>query len=85
MKKLLPLIALIVLGLPALGNQVTDTKVIREIKIEHADPYLIYLLLAGELIVNLPPEISTLSGGFGGFGGGRNFNFGSGSKGPGFG
>jgi type II secretory pathway component GspD/PulD (secretin) len=40
------------------------------IKIQHADPQLIFMLLAGKVGVNTPPEISALSGGSGSGGAG---------------
>lgn len=54
------------------------TSVTKRIQIMHADPMLIAFLLSGGgtgggqggLTFGLPPEMSTLSGGFGGFGGG---------------
>lgn len=35
---------------------VPDNRVIRKIKIKHADPYLIYLLLLGRTTAVTPPE-----------------------------
>ncbi len=35
-------------------------KVLRRLKIKHADPQLIYLLLRGRTNFNTPPEISTI-------------------------
>lgn len=37
-----------------------DTKVVRKIKITHADPMLIALLLSGKLNLTSAPEISTV-------------------------
>ena len=60
-----------------------DGKSVYRIKIRHADPQLIYLLLAGKTTFNTPPEMSTMIfGGNGGFGGG---GFGGGNFGSGFG
>ena len=60
-----------------------DGKSVYRIKIRHADPQLIYLLLAGKTTFNTPPEMSTMIfGGNGGFGGS---GFGGGNFGGGFG
>jgi len=60
--------------------------VVRRIKIRHADPQLIAMILAGTADINTPPEMSTslpMSGGFGGgFGQG---GFGGSNSGGGFG
>jgi len=59
-----------------------DEMVTRKIKIRHADPYLVLLLISQGLVdFNLQPETSTSFGigGFsGGFGGGSNGNSGFG-------
>src|SRR5688500_12694690 len=47
------------------------TNVIRKIQIQHADPYLIAMLLSGNQDFAAQPEYSTQAGGFGGFGGGN--------------
>jgi len=69
------------------GNQLpnetlptTDQKRFYRIKIQHADPQYVYMLLRGEMGFNSGPEISTLSGG--GFGGGQG-GFGGGGFGGG--
>ena len=59
------------------------TNVIRKIQIQHADPYLIAMLLSGNQDFAAQPEYSTLSGGFGGMGGGQGGGFGG--QGGGFG
>ena len=66
------------------------TNVIRKIQIQHADPYLIALLLSGNQDFAAQPEYSTQSGGFGGlggsgggFGGGGQGGFGGGGFGGG--
>ena len=58
-----------------------DGKIMRRIKIRHADPYLIMLLLSGTQGTDLAPETSTIlnSGGNGGFGGRNNWGGGSGN------
>jgi hypothetical protein len=67
------------------------TNVIRKIQIQHADPYLIALLLSGNQDFASQPEYSTQAGGFGGFGGnsggfgGGGNGFGGGGFGGGFG
>jgi len=55
-----------------------DAKRLYRIRIQHADPQLVYMLLRGWTTPYTPPELSTLSfrggnGGFGdsGFGGGK--------------
>ena len=58
------------------------TNVIRKIQIQHADPYLIAMLLSGNQDFAAQPEYSTQAGGFGGFGGGQG---GGGLGGGGFG
>ena len=62
-----------------------DTKVTRKIQLRQADPLLILLLLSGTAAIGLPPEISTLAGGFGGAGGNNNQGVGGGRGGGGFG
>lgn len=72
-----------------------DGKSVYRIKIRHADPQLIYMLLAGKTTFSTPPEMSTLifggNGGFGGGGfggggfGGGNFGGGGGFGGSNFG
>jgi hypothetical protein len=57
------------------------TNVIRKIQIQHADPYLIALLLSGNQDFASQPEFSTQAGGFGGFGGGGQGGFGGGGQG----
>lgn len=66
-KLLLGLYAIGVLLLPMpVGAQSTQTeiqprerRVVRKIRIRHADPQLIYLLLSGKLTFGQGPEIST--------------------------
>lgn len=54
--------------------------VTKKIQVMHADPMLIAVLLGGTTQnFTLPPELSTLSGGFGGFGGGQG-GFGGGGN-----
>jgi len=72
---------------PSTGPTTTETPqsttVTRKIQIQHADPYLIALLLSGNQDFAGYPEYSTEAGGFGnGFGGG---GFGGGFGGNGFG
>jgi hypothetical protein len=59
---------------PSTGPSTTETpqatQVIRKIQIQHADPYLIALLLSGNQDFAAQPEYSTQAGGFGNFGGG---------------
>lgn len=87
MKKLI--LALALVAIAAMGMAQSDGKVVRRIQIKHADPQLIYLLLAGKTNFNTPPEMSTYifsgPGGFGGFGGSGfgGGNFGSGGFGGG--
>lgn len=61
--------------------QATEQKPIRRIRVSHADPELIRLLLAGDAVAtNSSPESSTLIGsGSGGAGGGGGNNGGGGS------
>ncbi|MCW5944022.1 MAG: hypothetical protein KIS66_17465 [Fimbriimonadaceae bacterium] len=60
----------------------TDNKVTARIKIRHADPQYIIGMLNGSLGPGTPPEISGLSGMFGGgFGGGMGGGFGGGMGG----
>lgn len=72
----------------AMGMAQSSEYSLRRIKIRHADPQLIFMLLAGTTNVYTPPEMSTfissMGGGFGGssFGGG---NSGFGNSGGGFG
>lgn len=90
MKRLISIMLICVLASSALAQ---DDKVVRRIKIRHADPQLIMMLLNGTTNFNTPPEMSTNifgSGGFGGgFGGGSyggfGGGFGGGSYGGGFG
>lgn len=57
-----------------------DTKNLYRIKIQHADPYLVYLLLSGKANFGTPPELSTtIFSGNGGFG---SSGFGGGTGGP---
>ena len=75
------LIALLLLSATALGLA-QDHKSLYRLRIQHADPQLVYLLLSGRATFMTPPELSTLTfgrglgsgnGGFGntGPGGGR--------------
>ncbi|MCL6623430.1 MAG: hypothetical protein K6T17_02280 [Fimbriimonadales bacterium] len=72
---------------PGAEQAVQPANVVRKIYLQHADPALIAILLSGnQLNIGLPPEISTLSGGFGGgFGGFGGFGGGFGGFGGGFG
>lgn len=38
-------------------NEVPQGKVVKKIKIKHADPKLLYLLITGRLPIGSPPEI----------------------------
>lgn len=71
-----------------------DGKTVRRLRIRHADPALIMLLLTGRANFSTPPEISTIinapggsggNGGFGnsGFGGGGSLSGGNGGFGNG--
>lgn len=77
---------------------ISGGKTLRTIKILHADPALIALLLSGSQNYNLPSEITSLlrlrsgggngggfGGGAGGFGSGNGGGFGSGTGGNGYG
>ncbi|MDQ2987363.1 MAG: hypothetical protein M3R13_11720, partial [Armatimonadota bacterium] len=72
---------------PSTGPSTTETpqatQVIRKIQIQHADPYLIALLLSGNQDFAGQPEYSTQAGGFGGFGGGGQGQGGFGGQGGG--
>lgn len=66
--------------------QATEQRPIRRIRVSHADPELIRLLLAGEAIAtNSSPESSTLIGSGSGGSGGSGNSGGSGGGGSGFG
>lgn len=69
MKKII--LALCLVAVSAIGLAQSDGKTVRRIKIRHADPQLIYMLLAGTTTFQTPPEMSTIVFGFGngGFGG----------------
>ena len=77
MKHLISIMLICVLASSALAQ---DDKVVRRIKIRHADPQLIMMLLNGTTNFNTPPEMSTNIFGSGGFGGGD----GGGSYGGGY-
>lgn len=81
MKHLISVLLVCVLACSALAQ---DGKVVKRIKIRHADPQLIMMLLNGTTNFYTPPEMSTniFGGGFGGFGGG---SYGGGYGGGGFG
>jgi hypothetical protein len=65
------------------GPSTQSSTVTKKIPVLHADPMLIAVLLEGKNTnFTLPPELSTLSGGFGGFGGG-NGGFGNQGQGGG--
>jgi hypothetical protein len=82
MKKILLCIGLMALMAVAAFGQ--DNKIVRKIQIRHADPQLIFLLLAGQTNFNTPPEMSTMIfSGFGGNGGFGGSGFGGGSFGGG--
>lgn len=78
-------------GLPTDQIPTTDQRRLYRIKIQHADPQYVYMLLRGEMGFGNGPEISALSGGgfggggSGGFGGGGQGGFGGGGFGGGFG
>ena len=90
---------LLLTGVIACAAHAQDGTVIRKIKIQHADPMLIYMILSGKANFQTPPEmsswffggISNSNGGFlgGGFGGGGfsggGFGFGGGQGGRQFG
>jgi hypothetical protein len=66
-------------GSPDPGSHGSSDKVTRRLKIRHADPYLIFLMLSGNSSTAVAPEYSTIfnlsgNGGFGGNGrdGGQN-------------
>jgi hypothetical protein len=62
MKKTI-LIALTILSTCAFAQQATpqnSEKPVRKIKIKHADPMLIALILSGKITFTTPPEISTV-------------------------
>jgi hypothetical protein len=66
-------------GSPDPGSRGSSDQVTRRIKIRHADPYLIFLMLSGNSSTAVAPEYSTIfnlsgNGGFGGNGrdGGQN-------------
>ena len=93
MKHLISVLLVCVLACSALAQ---DGKVVRRIKIRHADPQLVMMLLNGTTNFYTPPEMSTNifgngwsgGGGFGGsgFGGGSyGGNFGGGGFGSGLG
>lgn len=79
MKHLISIMLICVLASSALAQ---DDKVVRRIKIRHADPQLIMMLLNGTTNFNTPPEMSTNIFGSSGFGGG---GFGGGFGGSSFG
>ena len=109
MIKFLAIAAVASIGLQAMGqsgfggggfgapSQDSDGKVVRRLKIQHADPALILRMLAGNQSTGFGPEMSTIlnmpgNGGFGGsnFGGGNGnrtngngSNSNSGSRSPG--
>lgn len=77
-------------GLPTDQIPTTDQRRLYRIKIQHADPQYVYMLLRGEMGFGNGPEVSALSGGGfgggqGGFGGGGQGGFGGGGFGGGFG
>ena len=57
-------------GTGDLGAATTRTNPIVKIRIKHADPALIVEILAARAGIMIQPEMSTLGGGMGGFGGG---------------
>jgi uncharacterized membrane protein YgcG len=83
MKSILCIGLIVLLSLSAFAQ---DNRVVQRIKIRHADPQLIAMLLSGQTTVSTPPEMSTFVGGFGnGFGGGFGNGFGGSNAGGGFG
>ena len=83
MKHLISIMLICVLASSELAQ---DDKVVRRIKIRHADPQLIMMLLNGTTNFNTPPEMSTNIFGSGGFGGGDGGgSYGGGYGGGGFG
>jgi len=84
MKHLISVLLVCVLACSALAQ---DGKVVKRIKIRHADPQLIMMLLNGTTNFYTPPEMSTniFGGGFGGFGGFGGGSYGGGYGGGGFG
>src|SRR5687767_13568425 len=90
MIKFLAIASVAGLGLQAMGQTFIDgpppqhdpnNKVIRRIKIHHADPALIMLMLSGNQSTAFGPEMSTVANtpGFGGFGG-SSFGGGNGNR-----
>ena len=67
------------------GATATRTNPIVKIRIRNADPALIIAILSNQISVTTPPEISGLSGGIGGQGGGGFGGGGGGLGGGGFG
>lgn len=84
MKHLISALLVCVLACSALAQ---DGKVVRRIKIRHADPQLIMMLLNGATNFYTPPEMSTNIFGnrWGGNGGFGSSGFGGGSYGGSFG
>jgi len=87
MKKILT--TLLLIGVIASSALAQDGKILWRLHIRHADPQLIYMLLAGTANFNTSPEMSTIinfgggqnGGGQGGFGGGQGGFGGSGRGG----
>jgi hypothetical protein len=76
MKKIISIVGCM-LAIGMCGAQGSDKRVYR-LYINHADPQLIYMLLAGKTNFSTPPEMSTLTFGGQGYG-----NGGFGNSGPG--